>query len=187
MLRCSFVILGAFALVSLGGCVHSHGAARSPEVIASAKAGIIPGPVATQKLFDELAEQDRNLFDAVFNRCDADLVATMLDDDFEFYHDKFGQIASSPQQFVENIRQGCEAQARGTNVKARRELVEGTLEVYPLDKYGAIQTGTHRFFGLEPGKPDHLRETGKFFNVWKQVDGRWKLARVFSYDHHPAK
>lgn len=111
----------------------------------------------------------------------------MLADDFEFFHDKFGQIASSPRQFVESVRQGCEAQEKGTNVRARRELIQGSMAVYPMNNYGAIQTGSHRFFGLEPGKPDRLRESARFFHAWKQVDGKWKLARAFSFDHRPAE
>jgi len=61
------------------------------------------------------------------------------------------------------------------------------MAVYPMQNYGAIQTGSHRFFGLEPGKPDTLRESGRFFHLWKKVDETWKLSRVFSFDHHPAE
>lgn len=184
MIRRSLLVFAAVVLAGLGGYAH---AAQSPETQADAQFPVTAGPPASQKLFDEIAEQDRNLFDIVFIRCDADALAGMLADDFEFYHDTFGQIASSPQQFVDSIRQGCEAQKKGTNVRARRELIPGTLAVYPMNNYGAIETGSHRFFGLEPGKPDQLRESGKFFQAWKQVDGKWKLARVFSFDHHPAE
>ena len=185
MIRCALVAFAVVALAGLGGCAHVQGTARSSDT--AEKFPVKAGPVATQKLFEDIAEQDRLLFDLVFNRCDADALAGMLTEDFEFYHDKFGQIASSPQQFVESIRQGCKAQEEGVNVRARRELIQGTMEVYPLNNYGAIESGSHRFFGLEPGKPEQLRESGKFFQVWKQVDGHWKLARVFSFDHHPAE
>ncbi len=146
---------------------------------------VVAGPVATQKLQEEIAARDRQLFETVFVRCDADALAGLLTDDFEFYHDKFGQVAASPQQFVDNVRKGCAAQATGQNVRARRELVDGSMAVYPVNNYGAIQTGSHRFFGVEAGKPEKLRESGKFFHLWRQADGRWKLARVFSYDHRP--
>ena len=43
--------------------------------------------------------------------------------DFAFFHDKHGEGASSPQQFVEDIRKGCELQKTGVNIRARRELV----------------------------------------------------------------
>lgn len=148
---------------------------------------ITAGPQATRQLFEELAEQDRRLFDVIFIRCDADALAGMLAEDFTFIHDKHGEIATSPQKFVADIRQGCELQAKGVNVRARRELVPGSLEVYPMNNYGAIQTGSHRFFGIEPGKPDQLRETAQFFHVWKKIDGQWKLSRSYSYDHKPAQ
>ena len=54
---------------------------------------VVAGPVATQKLQDQIAAQDRQLFDTVFIRCDADALAELLTDDFEFYHDKFGRVA----------------------------------------------------------------------------------------------
>lgn len=45
-----------------------------------------------------------------------------------------------------------------------------------------MQMGTHRFFALQPGRPDRLTESGKFIDLWKQQqDGSWKLARVISY------
>jgi ketosteroid isomerase-like protein len=169
------ILLFALGLVARAGLGYAQDA-RFP---------VSPGPLGSQKLVDEILEQDRKLFDIVFNRCDADALAAMLTEDFEFFHDKHGRIAS-PRQFTDDIRQGCEGQARGTNVRARRELVAGSSVVYPMNNYGAIQTGTHRFYGLEPGKPDALRESAKFFHVWKQVDGGWKLARSFSFDHHPA-
>ena len=84
------------------------------------------------------------------------------------------------------IRSNFARRATGENVRARRELVPGSMAVYAMAQHGAIQTGEHRFYGLEAGKPDSLRETGKFFHVWRKVGGRWKLAQVFSYDHRPA-
>jgi hypothetical protein len=164
------------------GCAH-----RSGSAAASGAHPVLAGPRATPQLFDEIAAADSTLFDLVFIRCDADGLAEMLNDDFEFFHDKFGLIATSPKQFADNVRKGCEAQAKGTDVRARRELVAGTMNVFPMERYGAVQTGSHRFYGREPGKPDQLRETGRFFMAWKNVDGKWKLSRVFSYDHHPGK
>src|SRR5712692_5271341 len=129
MVRCSFVIFAAVVLAGLGGCAHVEDAAKSSEPDATTKSPVIAGPLATQKLFDELAEQDRNLFDIVFIRCDANTLAQLLTDDFEFYHDKFGQVASSRKQFVENVRKNCELQAQGVNVRARRELIPGAMAV----------------------------------------------------------
>ncbi|HEX8703456.1 MAG TPA: nuclear transport factor 2 family protein [Myxococcaceae bacterium] len=138
------------------------------------------------ELVAQLAELDRQLFDAVFG-CRIDTLASLVAEDFEFLHDKWGQTATSGPAFVEAVHQGCEKQKTGENFTARRELVPGTMTVHVLKGYGAMQLGTHRFFALQPGRPDRLTETGKFIDVWKQQDGRWKLARVISYDHQLAQ
>lgn len=141
------------------------------------------GPVATKELFKEIAEQDRMLFDAVFNTCDVQALSGLVTDDFEMYHDKGGLVSTSGAQFVENIRGMCERQKTGEDYRARRELVEGTLEVYPLNNYGAVEVGVHRFYKKTEGQPDKLVEIARFTQVWKKEASGWKLARVVSYDH----
>jgi hypothetical protein len=61
------------------------------------------------------------------------------------------------------------------------------MEVYPLNKYGAIETGIHRFFILREGQPEKAGDIAKFTMVWKKDSGQWKLARVLSYDHKLAQ
>lgn len=141
------------------------------------------GPTATKELFDEIAEKDRMLFDAVFNTCDIQALAALVAGDFEMYHDKGGLVATSGAQFVENIRGMCERQKTGEDYRARRELVEGSLEVFPLNNYGAIEVGVHRFYKKTEGQPDKLVEIARFTQVWKKDASGWKLARVLSYDH----
>ena len=156
-----------------------------PTILSAQAHPVQPGPVATRALVDTITALDARLFDLVFITCDADGLKSLVADDFEFFHDKFGKIASNGSQFVENVRQGCEGQARGTNVRARRELVPESSKVYPMQDLGALHEGVHRFYGLEAGKPDVLRETGRFMNLWTRENGGWKLTRVLSYDHHP--
>jgi hypothetical protein len=141
------------------------------------------GPAATKELFDELAAMDAKLFGAVFDTCDVEALKTLIADDFEMYHDKGGLVAASGAQFVEDIRGMCERQKTGEDYRARREIVAGTLEAFPLNNYGGIQTGIHRFYKKIPGQPDKLVEIGKFTSVWKKEPGGWKLTRVLSYDH----
>lgn len=148
---------------------------------------LTPGaPAASSALIAELAEKDRQLFDAVFG-CKLDDLAKLIADDFEFVHDKYGLTADSGAKFMDGMRQNCKAQEAGTNFRARRELVEGSMAVYVLNEYGAMQMGEHRFFALQPGQPDRLTETGQFIDLWRRIDGEWKLARVISYDHHLAE
>jgi len=143
-----------------------------------------PAPAATKELFDELAEKDRLLYDAVFH-CDLGALRGLVTGDFEMYHDKSGLVANDGARFVQNIRELCDRRTWGVDYPARRELVEGTLEVFPLDHYGAIQVGLHRFY--REGGNDPV-EVSRFTNIWKKdADGTWKLARSLSYDHKPAK
>jgi hypothetical protein len=145
--------------------------------------GAAPAP---PELVALLAEKDRQLFDAVFS-CKLDLLATLVADDFEFIHDKWGQTADSGARFLDAMRENCKGQETGQNFRARRELVEGSMTVHVLNNYGAMQMGEHRFYALQPGLPDRLTEDGKFIDVWRQIEGEWKLARVISYDHRLAE
>ena len=63
----------------------------------------------------------------------------------------------------------------------RRDLVKGSLEVYPIPGYGAMEIGVHTFCHLENGKQDC--GTFKFVHIWQKKNGEWKITRVVSYDH----
>jgi hypothetical protein len=103
-------------------------------------------------------------------------MASMVSDDLEFYHDQTG-LAVGKQVFIDAIK---------SNIcgKVTRELVPGSLEVYPLANYGAVEIGVHRFH--HPGDPSNVGEA-KFITVWQNRDGRWIVTRVISYDHKPLK
>lgn len=141
------------------------------------------GPAQTQKLTDEIAAADHALFSAFFDRCDLEALSKMVTDDFEFFHDKDGLSAKSGKEFLDQIAGTCARQKTGEDYRARRELVPGTFKVYPLNNYGAVEAGVHRFFQLLPGKPEKLVEISQFTQVWKKEESGWKLARVVSYDH----
>lgn len=141
------------------------------------------GPAQSKQLTGEVAAADAALFSAFFDRCDTAALATMISDDFEMFHDKGGRIASTAKEFMDSIEKTCARQKTGEDYRARRELVASTLKVYPLNNYGAVETGEHRFYQLLPGKPEKLVEISLFTHVWKKTDSGWKLARVVSYDH----
>ena len=161
------------------------GACASPAVSTDAQQGGGPraGPRPTQELYDAIAAKDHTLFAAVFDTCDTKTLATLVTDDFEFYHDKGGLTARSGAQFVKDIEGMCARQKTGEDYRARRELVPGTMKVYPLAAYGAVQVGEHRFYRVFPDKPEQLVEIALFTQVWKKEEGGWRLARVLSYDH----
>lgn len=148
---------------------------------------LTPGPVATPQMVAEVAAADRAFFEALFTTCDFAKLADSVTADFELYHDKWGLTTTSREQFVNGVRESCARREQGTDFRARRELVAGSMEVYPLEDYGAVQVGVHRFYALEEGQPDKLTETSRFTTVWKNEGGTWRMARALSYDHRLAR
>ena len=118
---------------------------------------------------------DKQLFDA-YNQCDLKTFRSLLDDNLEFYHDVTGLMVGGD-KVTEAIKQNICG-------KVTRELVPGTLEVYPIKDYGAVEIGVHRF--LHPGEPGNVGEA-KFVNLWRNEDGHWKITRVMSVGHHGVK
>ena len=154
-----------------------------PALADESKGGPRAGPPPTKELTDMIAAKDRELFAAVFDKCDTKALAAMVTDDLEFYHDKGGLTSKTGAGFVKDIEGMCERQKAGTDYRARREVVPGTLKVYPIANYGAVQVGEHRFYRLFPDKPEKLVEVALFTMLWKKEGEKWKLARVLSYDH----
>jgi hypothetical protein len=108
-------------------------------------------------------------------------------EDVEFYHDKGG-----PKLGLENLRAVSEKGLCGNeNWHLRREVVAGTVRVFPMENnrtpYGAILSGEHVFYINEKGKPEYLDGRARFTHLWLLKDGQWKMARILSYDHGPAK
>ena len=129
------------------------------------------------ELTSAISALDTQLFDA-YNNCDIDKLGSLVTDDLEFYHDKTG-LAVGKQPFLVAIKNNICG-------KVRRELVKGSLEVYPLKGYGAVEIGTHRFY--HPGTQDHdVVGEAKFVQLWQYKDGAWKVSRVISYDHETVK
>ena len=159
-----------------------HAALAATAFVATAQAQRA-GPAQNQALTDEIAAADKAFFAAVFDTCDTAALAKRVTADFEMFHDKGGLTSSSGAQFVKDIEGMCARQKTGEDYRARRELVPGSLKVYPINNYGAIEVGEHRFYKLTPGKPEELVEISRFTHVWKKVESGWKLARVVSYDH----
>jgi Domain of unknown function (DUF4440) len=65
----------------------------------------------------------------------------------------------------------------------RRELVPGSLQIYYMKGYGAVEIGIHRF--LHP-KSNGATGEGRFISLWQYKEGAWKITRAISYDHHLA-
>jgi len=143
--------------------------------------------ITTDELIKVMKTQDSLLFDVGFNTCDISQFEKLVSDSgFTFYHDQSGMM-SSKQEFISSIKDGlCQL-----DYKPRRELVEGSMELYPLKKdgviYAAMQMGIHKFYAIEKGKPEYLTSTAKFMHLWKLEGGEWKLAQVMSFEHKRPK
>jgi hypothetical protein len=130
-----------------------------------------------EELTQAIAALDKQLFDA-YNTCNIEKLGTLVTDNLEFYHDKTG-LAVGKQPFLDAIKKNICG-------KVTRELIAGSLKVYPLHGYGAVEIGVHRFH--HPGIEDHdVVGEAKFIHLWQYRDGAWKITRVISYDHGTAK
>ena len=129
----------------------------------------------SKELYDTIAHWDSVFFNT-FNSRNLDKLKTLLSENLEFYHDLGG---------VTNYDQNVEAFKKtfASDRTVRRELVESTLEVYPIKDYGAVETGTHRFYATEKGQEEKLSSEAKFVHVWQKKDGEWKISRIISYGH----
>ena len=129
-------------------------------------------------LFQKLASLDAALFEA-YNTCNVDRFVSFFAEDVEFYHDKTG-VTRGRQSLVDSLRKNICG-------NTRRDLIPGTLEVHPMDGYGALQIGAHRFCDAKAARCDGTSGgVGKFIHLWQNTGSDWKVTRVISFDHAPA-
>ena len=122
-----------------------------------------------QDLFDEVMAMDKVFFDA-YNTCDLQKQASIYANEIEFFHDKGGLINSKKE-----IMDGTEKNICG---KVTRQLVEGSVEIYPIKNYGAVEIGLHQFHNKE--EPDAVNPPSKFIIMWHKDKGNWRITKVVS-------
>lgn len=132
---------------------------------------------AQDALFVTVSKLDADLFNA-FNRCASpdqlQKHASYFAPNVEFYHDT-GGVTWSRHDYIAKTRNNVCGQFR-------RELIAGSLQVFPVKDYGAIEQGRHKFCWLKSGE---CFGTGQFLILWRHLDNRWVITRVFSYGHRP--
>ena len=144
-----------------------------------------PSTAQTQPTFPDVATIKKevlrldSLFWQAYNACDVPGMAQFLSEDLEFYHDR-GGLTTPKKALVAGLETGLCGNA---DQHLRREAVKGTVEVFPLQNYGAILSGEHVFYVVPKGKEEYLDGIAKFTHVWRYEDGKWTMARVLSYDH----
>ena len=123
----------------------------------------------SQELYNTIAHMDSVYFNA-YNTCDMAKQAELYSDSLEFYHDK-GGLQTSKQAVLEALKKNICG-------KVTRVLVKGSIEVYPIAGFGAVEIGLHRFINHQeselPSKPD------KFIMVWRYKNDKWQITRVIS-------
>lgn len=155
-------------------------AIAGPETSAPAKLPTTPRPASTPAdLFQAVVEQDAALFNA-YNTCDLKKFDAFFVPDVEFYHDH-GGVTLGNKALTESIKKNICG-------KTTRELVPESLEVYPMDNYGALEIGVHRFHHPGHEQTEPVGE-GKFVVLWRydKETKVWKITRVLSFDHHEVK
>lgn len=107
-----------------------------------------------------------------YNTCEINLekYAQFYDENIEFYHDNGGFINSK-----KDLVEGTKKNICG---KVTRELVKGSIEVYPIKDFGAIEMGLHKFHNKE--EPNSIPKVGRFTIIWKKTNSVWKIVKVIS-------
>jgi hypothetical protein len=125
------------------------------------------------ELFNKVANLDSSLF-AAYNSKNLNLMKAYFTKDLEWYQDNGGLID------FEKVFSNFQS-IFNRDYDLKRNLIRESLEVHPIEGYGAIEIGKHQFKHIENGKLEI--GTFKFVMIWKNDNGNWKISRVISYDH----
>ena len=125
------------------------------------------------ELYSKIVKLDSALF-AAYNTKNLDLMKTYFTQDLEWYQDNGGLIG------FEKVFSNFQS-IFNREYDLKRNLLNESLEVHPIEGYGAIEIGKHQFKHIENGKLEI--GTFKFLMIWKNDKGSWKITRVISYDH----
>lgn len=122
-----------------------------------------------QALYDTIVQLDSQYFNA-YNSCDLKTQARLYSENIEFFHDQ-GGLMTDKQALIDALEKNICG-------KVTRELVPGSMEVYPINGYGAVQIGYHKFHNkLEPDAPSHA---SKFIVMWQFKNDIWQITKVIS-------
>ncbi|MFL5747157.1 MAG: nuclear transport factor 2 family protein [Niastella sp.] len=122
----------------------------------------------SKELYDSIVHMD-SVWEDSYNNCKMDVQAQLISDDLEFYHDRTG-LMTSKKALIEALKNNICG-------KVTRELLKGSIEVYSINNYGAVEMGYHRFHN----KTENV--TGgysRFILIWRHENGQWKMTRVVS-------
>jgi len=124
------------------------------------------------ELYNTILKQD-SIFFGYYNSCDVNLekYGDYYDEAIEFYHDQGGLMTSKTAIIESTKKHICG--------KVTRTLVKGSVEVYPIKDFGAIEIGLHSFKN-NTNPPDEPIKIGRFMIVWEKKNNSWKIKKVVS-------
>ncbi len=156
----SLVILLFVVFVNIG----STASAQSPQAAPPYQRNV------SAELYNAIAQADSLFFNA-YNNCNLAVIDSMISEDIEFYHDK-GGLSTSKKQIMNATKENICG-------KVTRELLKGSIEVYEINNYGAVEIGFHGFHNNQEKEtgPTHF---SKFVHIWRLENNQWKLTRVIS-------
>jgi Domain of unknown function (DUF4440) len=96
---------------------------------------------------------DAALFDS-YNRCDLEKFASFFIDDVEFYHDQ-GGVTLGKKDLADSVKKNICG-------KVTRELVPGTLQVFHMKGFGAVEMGFTVSTTRGMTTPSHWARAGSF-------------------------
>lgn len=120
-------------------------------------------------LHNQIVKMDSIFFNA-YNTCDMKTQAAILSDDIEFFHDNSG-LSTSKKDIIDSTEKNICG-------KVTRTLIKGSVEVYPINNYGAVQVAYHKFFNNR--EPDAKSTPSKFIIIWKKENNKWLITKVIS-------
>jgi hypothetical protein len=120
-------------------------------------------------LYDSIVAMDAMWEDA-YDNCKLDVMEEIISEDLEFYHDQGGFMTSK-----QKLNEGLKNNICG---KVTRELKAGSIEVYRIPGYGAVEMGMHGFHNKQ--EPDAKMHFAKFVHIWKRENGKLRITRVIS-------
>ena len=122
------------------------------------------------ELYRTIVAMDSTFFQA-YNICDLDKQAAIYSDNLEFFHDT-GGLMTVKQEILDSTK-------KYVCGKVTRELVKGSLEIYPIKDFGAIEMGLHKFHN-NTEKKDTPSHASKFIIFWKNNNNTWTITKVVS-------
>jgi hypothetical protein len=150
------ILLGIMTMIACSSLIHT----------VSAQTRAYTNKPAT--LYDTIVYMD-SIWEDSYNNCKLDKQEELISEDLEFYHDQ-GGLMTSKKALIEALKKNICG-------KVTRELQPGSIEVYPIPGYGAVEMGYHRFHAKNDTGSGHY---AKFVHLWHRENGRWKITRVIS-------